>query len=313
MRKSAFAALMVLVVAQAAPASADPSYPSKPITIVSHTNAGGGMDLFAREVAKLLSPILGVPVVIENRSGGSSAVAVQYVTSRPADGYTLIGLTDTLIITPIKNRTPKSVKDLTPVASMVTDPNVLFVLKNSKYETAKQLIDEVKGGSRVRVGTPQSGSPERLAVDLLIKDHGLKGIVPVPFESGAEGLTAVLGGHVAASIAEPAEIAAQLEAGEVRVLATFTTKRMPRMPDVPTFNELGYPVAIDKFRGFAAPKGTPKPVVEKLAAALKKVLEHPDYKPIYDRNYQIPDFIAGQEIEAFVAAKEARYGKHFKR
>lgn len=286
-------------------------YPSKPVTIVVHTGPGGGMDLFAREIAKRLQPVLGQPVVVENRPGGSSAVAMQYVASQPADGYTLIGITDTLIITPIKNKTPKSIKDLTPVAQLLTDPNVLFVRSDSKYTKISQMLADLKGGTRLRIAQTQVGSPESSALLKLIERYGLRNIVPVPIQDGGAGVTAVLGGHLVASLAEPAEIAAQLEAKQARVLVTFTTKRIPQMPDVPTFNELGYDVAIDKFRGIAAPKGTPANVVARLEKALKQVLDSADYKKVYDANFQIPNFIGSKGFAEFLDRKQADYTAAF--
>jgi tripartite-type tricarboxylate transporter receptor subunit TctC len=147
----------------------------------------------------------------------------------------------------------------------------------------------------------------------LVERYGLRNIVPVPVQDGGAGVTSVLGGHLVASLAEPAEIGAQIEAKQVRVLATFTTKRMPQMPDVPTFNELGYDVAIDKFRGIAAPKGTPKDVVAKLEKALKQVLDSPDYKKVYDANFQIPNFIGSDEFAKFLVKKEASYASALKK
>ncbi|MBI3044793.1 MAG: tripartite tricarboxylate transporter substrate binding protein [Betaproteobacteria bacterium] len=282
-------------------------YPSKAITIVVHTGPGGGMDLFGREIAKRLQTVLRQPVVVENRPGGSSAVAMQYAASQPTDGYTLIGITDTLIITPIKNKTPKSLKDFVPVAHLLTDPNVLFVKSDNKYKSIKEMLADLKAGTRLRIAQTQVGSPESTALLKLVNNYGLRNIVPVPVQDGGAGVTSVLGGHLVASLAEPAEIGAQIEAKQVRVLATFTTKRIPQMSEVPTFNELGYDVAIDKFRGIAAPKGTPRNVVATLEKALKQVLDGADYKKVYDANFQIPNFMGSDEFAKFLVKKEASY------
>lgn len=293
--------------AQKAAEPAKPKWPTKAVTIIAHTSPGGGMDVFLREVAPLLQKELGQPVVIENRSGGSGATAMQYVASQPADGYTLLGLTDTLIISPIQNTTPKSIKDFTGIAMTVVDPILFFVKTDSKWKSAKELLDAAKSGTRITVAVSQAGSPERMALDALINKHGMKGFVPVPNDGGGEGLKQVLGGQVEVSMAEPAESMAQIKAGTIRALAVFNSKRMPGLPEVPTVDELGYTVAIDKFRGFVAPKGAPEEAIKGMEAAVKRMMETPEYKAVYEKNFQIPMFQGADDFNKFLAGKEAKY------
>jgi putative tricarboxylic transport membrane protein len=292
---------------------AKPAWPTKPVTIVSHTAAGGGMDVFLRELAPLLQKQLGQPVVIENRAGGSGATAIQYVAGQPTDGYTLLGLTDTLVITPIKSATPKGMADVTPVAMTVTDPSMFFVRADSKYKTAKELFDAAKAGTRIPVAVSNVGSPEAMALEALIKDHGMKGFVMVPNDAGAEGLTQLLGGQVEVAMGEPAESMAQIKANQIRAIVTFNTKRLPSMPNVPTTGDEGYPVVIDKFRGFGAPKGVPDDVIKAMEAAVKRMFDSPEYKAMAEKNNQIPTFLGSADFAKFLAEKDQKYRAYFKK
>ncbi|MFZ5634284.1 MAG: tripartite tricarboxylate transporter substrate binding protein [Bacillota bacterium] len=286
-------------------------YPTKAITAVSHSSPGAGADLFCRQAGKGLQNVLGKPVVTENRSGGSGAIALQYVAEAAPDGYTMLGITDTLVITPLKNNVPKSLHDLKPVARLVLDGNVLYARADSKW-TAESMINAItKGGEKVKWGAPQAGSPESVATDTLIKKYGAK-INAVAYADGAKALTGVLNGDVDASMAEVAEILPQLEAKKVKVLLSFNSQRVPTLPDVPTFVEKGFPdIVVDKFRGFAVPKNTPDEVVKILEEAFKKAMDDPEYKKAYTANNQIPAYLNAADFQKFLNDTEAKYKAYF--
>ncbi|MEW5932009.1 MAG: tripartite tricarboxylate transporter substrate binding protein [Bacillota bacterium] len=279
-------------------------YPEKPITIVAHSVPGSGADLFARQVAKALEGILKQSVVVENKPGGSGAVAVSYVAKANPDGYTLLGVTNTMLVTPFVAQTPNTLADLEPIARLVVDPDVIYVRADSPYQTAQDLFAALKEKPQ-KWGCPQVSSPEYIAAIELKEKYGLQ-IDPIPYAGGSEALTSVLNGDVVAGVCEPAEIAGQIKAGEVKVLATFTPTPLEAFADVPTVKALGYDVSFEKFRGLMAPKGTPPQVIKILAEALQKVLDDPGFQSYYKDNSMQKGYL---DAAGFAQAiEEARKG-----
>lgn len=286
-------------------------YPEKAITVVAFTGPGGGSDLFSRQSGKALQTILGKPVMTENRVGGSGAVAMQNVAESKPDGYTLIGVTNTLLITPIRNQTPKSMADMIPIARLVLDPMVVYVRADSKYDSNSFLEAIKNGDGSLKVACPQAGSPETIAMETLSKKYNGK-IHMIPYPDSSKALPAVLGGDVDASMGELAELIPQLEAKTVKIVMALTTKRIPSHPDMPTFVEKGYAdVNVDKFRGYAAPKGTPPEVIKILEEACKKALDDPEYKKTYTNNYQVPAYLGSEEFGKFLKETEDKYRAYF--
>ena len=294
-----------------APATAKVDFPSKTVTLVAHTAPGGGADVFARQSGKALQNVLGKTVVIDNRSGGSGAIALQYAADAKSDGHTVLAITDTMIITPLNNQIPKDLSSFKPVARLVVDPNVLYVKADSKWTLDSMLEAITKGSTNVKWASSQAGTPETMATDILINKYKAK-INSVMMGDGSKAITAVLSGDCEASIAEVAEILPQIEAKQLKVLAVFNSQRIPSMNDIPTMSEKGYPdLVLDKFRGYAVPKDTPDDVVKILEDSFKKVLDDPDYKKIYTNNKQIPSFLGAADFQKSIDAKRAIYKTAF--
>lgn len=305
------AALVVTGCGQSTETKKSVKYPEKAITVVAFTGPGGGADLFARQSGKALQTILGKPIMTENRVGGSGAVSMQNVAEAKPDGYTLLGVTNTLLITPIRNQTPKSMADLIPIARLVLDPMVVYVRADSKYDS-NSFIEAIKNGDgSLKVACPQAGSPETIAIESLVKKHNAK-IHMIPYPDTSKALPAVLGGDVDASMGELAELIPQLEAKTVKIVMALTSKRVGSHPDVPTFVEKGFAdVSVDKFRGYAAPKGTSPEIIKILEDACKKALDDPDYKKTYTNNYQVPAFMGSEEFGKFLKETEDKYKVYF--
>jgi putative tricarboxylic transport membrane protein len=286
-------------------------YPEKPITIVSHSAPGAGADIFARQCGKALQKLLGKPVITEDRPGGSGAIAMQFAAGARPDGYTLLGVTNTLLLTPIRQATPKKMDDFMPIARLVMDPMVLYVRADSKYD-ANSFLQEVKSGDgNLKIGCAQAGSPEYMAIEVLVKQYGGK-IHMVPYPDGAKSMTAVLGGDMVASMAELAELNPQLLGKTVKILFALTSQRIPQYPDTQTFVEKGYPnVVIDKFRGLVAPKGTSPEIIKILEGACRKALDDPEYKKTYTNNLQTPAYQNAQDFGTFMKDQESRYKAYF--
>jgi putative tricarboxylic transport membrane protein len=294
-----------------APATPKVDFPTKTVTLVAHTAPGGGADVFARQSGKALQNVLGKTVVIDNRSGGSGAIALQYAAEAKPDGYTVLSITDTMIITPLNNQIPKDLTAFKPVSRLVVDPNVLYVKADSKWTLDSMLEAITKGSANVKWAASQAGTPETMAMETLISKYKAK-INSVMMGDGSKAITAVLSGDCEASIAEVAEILPQLQAKQLKVLAVFNSQRIPAMNDIPTMAEKGYPdLVLDKFRGYAVPKDTPDEIVKILEDSFKKVLEDPDYKKTYTNNMQIPAYQGSADLQKTIDAKRATYKTAF--
>jgi tripartite-type tricarboxylate transporter receptor subunit TctC len=265
-------------------------YPTKPIVLVTHSSPGAGGDIFLRNLAKHLEGIVPVPLVVENRPGGASARAVAYVATSPKDGYVLYGATPTMLQTPLLTKTQYSYLDLQPVANVFFDPMILYVRAESPWKSLKDVIEEAaRRPGQIRFGAATPGSVEHMIAHHVMAVAKVK-VQPVTFEGGGDLLVAVLGGHVDLGVGEYAEIASQVQAGKVRVLNSFTDKRIPGTA-IPTAKELGYPVVVEKFRGLLGPKGMDPEAIAFWEKAIQQVLRKPAYQMYYRSVYLVPAYM----------------------
>lgn len=280
-----------------------PTYPEKEVEVVYHSSAGSGGDIFLRTMSKAVDKNLGKAWVVNNMPGASGANAWNYVAKAKADGYTLIGISSTIITAPILNKMPVNYSDFEPVAMMFTDPMVLFVPGDSPFKSLTDLIAAAKanpGKIKFAGGTP--GELGFVAGRELMKAAGFE-MALVPFEGGGDAAVTVLGGHLDGGIGEYAEIASNVEAGKLRIIGSFN--KMPLRSDIQTVAEAGYPeVKIEKLRGVLAPKGTPKEVIDIIAGAMKKALDDPDFKKYYETSNLIPSFKTGDEFSKIMKDQE---------
>lgn len=283
---AALAAVLVL----GAGVSAQGTYPSKPIVLVTHSSVGAGGDIFLRNLAKHLEGTVPVPIVVENRRGGGSATAVAYVASSPRDGYVFYGSTPTMLQTPMLARTSHTYLDLQPVVNVFFDPMILYVKADSPWKTLPDIIAAAKAKpGQIRFGAATPGSVEHMIAHQLQKVAGVQ-VQPVTFEGGGDLLLAVLGGHVDLGVGEYAEVAAQVEARQVRVINSFTKERIPKST-IPTATEQGVPMVVEKFRGLLGPKGLDPAAITYWEENIKRLLERPAYKQYYESVYLVPGYM----------------------
>jgi putative tricarboxylic transport membrane protein len=270
-------------------------FPKKNITIVYHSKAGSGGDIFLRNMAKPLEKILGVSVLIENRTGASGANAWNQVKKAKPDGYTLIGTSSTIVSAPIVTPMDVSYKDFAPVAQVFLDPQLVYVKSDSPFNTINELLDYEKKNPKKLIwarSTPSSGDTISLT-----KVSQAAGIDPnfVAFEGGSEVLVAIVGGHVDVAVGEYTELKGQLDAGKVKVLTVLTEERMSQMPDVPTLKEEGMDLVVLRPRGIMAPKDTPPEVIKVLTDAIEKIYDDAEFKKVYEGEGLIADFVSGDD------------------
>jgi tripartite-type tricarboxylate transporter receptor subunit TctC len=265
--------LLLLLTLFACQAAAQ-TYPTKPVRIISGSPPGTPGDVVARVVAEPLAERLGQPVVIENRPGAINTIGLASVVKAQPDGHTLgiLGMPSTVAPSLLPSMPYDTLRDLAAVRQLSWVSNVLVV----RSESSLASIADVVAAARSKPGTLTfasggNGTPAHLAAALFSQRAGIE-LRHVPYKGVVAGLGAVLGEQVDMMIAVAPAALPQIRAGKLRALATPAPSRLPALPEVRTLAELGYAVDVRDWHGIVAPRGTPRPIIEKLAQALDAVL-----------------------------------------
>jgi len=299
--------LLVCLFFLLSPASAQ-DYPTQPITIICSMGPGATTDITARALARGAEKLLGVPVVVENKSGGAHSVGAGLVASKKPDGYTL-GLTSAGAITIRPHLLPVSydpLKDFTLINQFSRYVSGLCVLSESSIKTIDEFIAYAKAHPGLSFGTSGMYSQARLALDLLAQCKGLT-FKHVPFKSGAEANTSLLGKHTDFVGGEGQHII-YVKQGVFRLLLVLNAeKRDNRYPNIPILKDLGCEDA--PAMGFitVGPKGLPESIYKKLKDTFKKVYESPEFQKTLD-NYDLPyDYLEGAQFERTILTQYELY------
>ena len=289
------------------------NYPAKPVTIVVPFAPGGTTDILARIVGQGLGTELGQPFVVDNRAGAGGNIGASLAAKAPADGYTLfMGTVGTHAINQAlyKKMPFDPVKDFAPISRVATVPNLLVAHPSQPYKTVKELIAYAKANpGKVTYGSPGSGASPHVSGELFKSMTGTD-LLHVPYKGSAPAMTDLLGGQIAIMFDNMPSAIQHVRSGKPRPIAVTTAKRSPELPDIPTIAEAGVPgyEAMSWF-GLFAPAATPKPVLDRLNAALVKVLNQPDVKKKIAE--QGGDVVAEtpEQFAAFIKAETAKWGK----
>ena len=303
--------LRLLVAALALAATAawpQAPFPSKSVRIVVPFPAGGAADLLARSLGDALSESWGQQVVVENKPGASSMVATHQVQRMAPDGYTLLMVAPSFLMNPMLTADARydPLRDFAPVALLVTSPVVLAVPPSSSARSLRELLDYARANpgkssfAAVGPGTVQQIIGEMLEIQAKID------WVYAPFAGGAPAVTAALGSHVDAVIANYSEVSAFIAAGKLRALAVGTRDRIDALKDVPTLHELGYSMVDGTiWFGLVAPAGTPREVVERINASIQRAMQRPALREKLLTQSLYP--AAGEPFGAFLAGQAPGY------
>src|SRR5215212_279134 len=256
------------------------SYPDRLIRVIVPQTAGGPTDLLARATAQRLQSALGQSIVTENRGGAGGVIAAKQVGSADPDGYTLLlGNTSVLVHIPILSRSAgyDPAKVFAPVARLATSYQVIFVHPSLPVKSMEEFVAYGKAHpGKLNYSSAGVGNTLHLAGELL-KYKAAIDITHVPYNSGAEAMTAVLSGQVQMSLVSLSGLLPLLQEGKLRAIATTSPTRFPELPDVPTMIESGFPdFTVPAFFGVVAPKATPQTTVDKLNATINQELASPD-------------------------------------
>ena len=289
MKKLLASCLMALpLLAPVASAQAQQAaYPSKQMRWLVPYPAGGGSDFLARTIGQQLSAQTGQPVLVENKPGGNTAIAAADVVRSQPDGYTMLSADNrTLVFNPVlyKSLSYNPGKDLAPVTLMGRFPMILVVSPSVTAKDAKEFIAQVKANPQgINFASAGAGSPHHLAMDLLKTEAGLK-MTHAPYRGAAPALADVAGGQVPAMMVDLAAGAGFIKGGKVRPLAVANATRLPQLPDVPTFAELGFKnVEAAALVGLVVPAATPAETVNALNKQVVAAINAPDvHKKLID-------------------------------
>jgi putative tricarboxylic transport membrane protein len=299
---------LVLLVALS-PAYGAPAYPSKNLDLIAPAGAGGGWDLTARMTAKALSEerLVTVPIAVTNMPGGSGAVAIAHmVTRRKGDTHVMAVMGSALVGTLARKVVPYTFKDVTPIAAITGDYNVVAVRKDSTFNNLKTLIDVFRrdpGGITVAGGSAP-GSLDHLAFAELAKKQGVDAtkVRYVPFGDGASALASVLGGQTTVLSSSLSESLPNIESGAIRVLAVLSPNRLPGaiMKSVPTAREQGVDFVYLNWRGFYMPPDTPVDVVKFWEDTIDKMLKSRSWSKILVDTQWTPFVLSGDRLRRFL-------------
>ena len=274
-RRDVLQASLAGAVSIALPAMAQSNFPSRPIKLICPWPAGGSTDAVMRAIAESASRILNNPVITENKGGAGGMLGPNELVSAKPDGYTLSQLPMGILRIPHMQKTLfDPLADFTYVACLTGYTFGIVVRSDSPIKSIKDLVDYAKANpGKFTYGSTGNGTTPHLAVEEFAMKAGIK-LQHVPFKGNAEGMQAILGGHIM-SHSDATGWGPHVEAGTCRLLATYGSKRTKRWPNAPTLNELGYDTVSDSPFGVGAPKGMDPAITRKLHDTFKATLEDP--------------------------------------
>ena len=302
--------LTAAALAAPAQAFAAETYPSRPIHLIVGFSPGASSDIVARLFAKGAEQILGQNIIVENKTGAGSSIAAGYVARAAKDGYTLMApALSTLTYKTVHPEAPYDmVKDFAPIALLAVGPLVMAVDPKLGVNSVKEFTALAKSKpGQLNFGTVGPGSLPDLAAELYAQRAGVK-LTQVTYPGSPQITQDLLAGRVQMSFQITSAIVGQVKAGQIKALAVATAKRSPLLPDVPTMEEAGMP-DFDTPLWFAvmAPAGTPRPVIDKLAAAAKQAMHAPATVDLLAKQGFAPEDMGPDQFAEFIKSEVKRW------
>jgi len=293
-------------------ARAQEEWPQRQVTIVVPFSAGGSADLLGRLLAQHLQAKFGVPFVVENRGGAGGSIGTAVVAKAPPDGYTLlIGTVSTHAINPsLYAKLPfDTERDFAPISLLVRLPNLLIVNKDVPAKTVPELVDYLKANDgKVNFGSSGNGTSSHLAAVMFQLATGTR-MTHVPFRSTSEEMNNMMGGHIQLAIDSMTTIWPLAKSGEVRAVAVSTPERVAAAPDVPTIGETIKGFEATGWQGLYAPAATPRAIVDKIAAEVKRIFGDPGVKTALENVGGEPAAMTPEAFAAFARTERAKWAE----
>jgi tripartite-type tricarboxylate transporter receptor subunit TctC len=290
-------------------AGAQDAYPSRPIHVVIGFTPGAAADVVARVLSQAAAPLLGQQLVVENKPGAGSSIAAEYVAHAPNDGYTVFLATLSIITNQIinPNAALDLARDFVPVALLQDAAIILVVNPSSNIKSVQELIAFCKAKPEQALDSNVIGSMPHFVSELFAQRAGLK-LTQVPYPGSPQAMEDVIAGRTLMTFSPASTVVGQIAAGKLLALATTTKKRAGALPDVPTMAEAGLPgVETSLWFGLLAPVGTPRPIVDKLAAATRNAMQTPAAVETLRKQGDDPLDAGPDEFASFMHSEIARW------
>lgn len=291
-------------------ASAQDFPPKKPVTLVVGFAAGGAADAAARLIAKKLGENIGQSVVVDNKGGGNGNIAASIVKRAEADGYTLLmQYSGYHVISPHLTKVAQwAQSDFQPIANVISAPQIIVVRADLPVKTLPELIAYAKANpGKLNYASSGNGSLQHVTGAMLEQQGGIK-MVHVPYKGTGPALQDLLGGQVDLTFGTAPPYMPHIQSGKLRVLAVTGKERLPSLPDAPTTAEAGYPgVNATSWFALFAPAAVPKPVIDKLAADLRTVVQSAAFKQKAQEQGATADYLGPQQLGERVKADLANW------
>jgi len=305
-------AFLVMTLMGAMPSVHAQAFPTKPIKVVVGYAPGGAVDAVARSVGQAMANSMGQPVVVDNKPGAGTNIAVKSVISAEPDGYTLLMAANALSANMALYQ-PKpfdAEKELVAVSMVGRVPVVIAANPSVSYSSVKQLIEAAKNKpNSIAYGSPGNGSTPHMAIELFAHAAGID-LQHIPYRGGSQAITDVIGGQLPLIAVNALEVLPHVKSGKLKVLGVLSPKRSPIFPDAPTISESGFPgFEASVWYGLVAPAATPKTIVQKLHDETQKALQTNEVR---DRMTQVGGEVVAGSSEMFAALIHSEYLRYAK-
>jgi len=296
--------IALALAAIASPIAAQGFKPTKPVEFVVHTGPGGGADVLARFIASAMEKekLLPVRMYVVNKTGGGGQTAMSYLVEKRGDAHTIAPFLSLFFVIPVMAAEAKvTMKDVTPVVRLLFEPAMVVVKNDSPYKTLNDFIDAAKQNPGQRKQAAASlGGRDWMVRQLLMKNTGANWAF-ISFPNMGERIASLLGGHVDMMFLEPQEVGEHIRAGNVRVIAQISEKRLPPFPNIPTVKESGYDVPdVPQVRGIIAPPGIPREVLAYWEDLFTRFVKTPSWRKYLEDNVLVEAFLRGAELNTYV-------------
>jgi tripartite-type tricarboxylate transporter receptor subunit TctC len=289
-------------------------YPTRPVRLIVGFAAGGPTDILARHMAQYLSAKLGQQFVVENKPGATGNIATEYVLGQPADGYTILvtSTANAINMTFYTRLAFNFLRDAEPVAGLASISYLMLINPGVPAKTIPEFVAYAKANpGKINFASGGIGSSNQLAAELFKVMTGTD-LVHVPYRGNAAAYTDLISGNIQLIFADVASGRPHAQSGALRPLGVTAPTRLATLPDVPAISEAVPGYAANGWYGFAAPKGTPRDVIEKLNAAINAGLSDPDLKAKFAQLEATPQIFTPKEYGAFLVSESERWGKAVK-
>ncbi len=301
--------LLLSVTATASNGLAKDDYPNKPIQFICPFAVGGITDLAARIVAEHMGKYVGQPLIVVNKPGAASTMGTAFVAASKPDGYTILTTWIVLVLAPlIMPDLPYKLSDLTPIGKSVSADQIFLVNKDLPVKTLPELVAYAKQHPKtLSYGTAGVGTLPHLVMEMF-NAHVHTDIQHIPYNSELQAVTALVGNHVQVSVLTYASSGSHIRSGAIRPLAILASGRDPRLPQVPTSAEQGYPEFLANiYNVLMAPAKTPAPIMKKLEDALEKTLRDKEAREKLEKMEYKIDFMNAKDTQVFLDAETKKW------